>query len=71
MVTFTEVDRVAVMFLADIWLLLRGQQVEIQIDPRTLERAQERGTNKTEIMEVINTGFPYSSQIRTVSIFMT
>jgi len=32
--------------------------MEIQIDPHTLERSQERGTNKTEIIEVINTGFP-------------
>ena len=31
--------------------------MEIQIDPHTLERAEERGTNKKEIVDVINTGF--------------
>ena len=31
--------------------------MEIQIDPHTLERAEERGTNEKEIIEVINTGF--------------
>ena len=30
----------------------------IQIDPHTLERAEERGTNEDEIKDVINTGFP-------------
>ena len=29
----------------------------IQIDPHTLEIAEERGTNKKEIVDVINTGF--------------
>lgn len=32
--------------------------MEIQIDPHTLERAEERGTNEDEIRDVINTGFP-------------
>ena len=32
--------------------------MEIQIDPHTLERAKERGTNEEEIKDVINTGFP-------------
>ena len=32
--------------------------MEIQIDPHTLERAEERGTNEDEIKNVINTGFP-------------
>ena len=32
--------------------------MEIQIDPHTLERAQERGTNEDEIKDAINTGFP-------------
>ena len=32
--------------------------MEIQIDPHTLERAEERGTNEDEIKDVINTGFP-------------
>ncbi|MDI6735485.1 MAG: DUF4258 domain-containing protein [bacterium] len=31
--------------------------MEIQIDPHTLERAEERGTNEKEIKDVINTGF--------------
>jgi hypothetical protein len=32
--------------------------VEIQIDPHTLERAEERGTNEAEIRDVITNGFP-------------
>ena len=31
--------------------------MEIQIDPHTLERADERGANKEEIEDVINNGF--------------
>lgn len=31
--------------------------MKIQIDPHTLERAEERGTNEEEIKDVINTGF--------------
>jgi acyl-CoA thioesterase len=31
--------------------------LEIQIDPHTLERAEERGTNRDEIVDVITTGF--------------
>ncbi len=31
--------------------------MDIQIDPHTLERAEERGTNEEEIKDVINTGF--------------
>ncbi|HLF90126.1 MAG TPA: hypothetical protein VI451_14360 [Anaerolineales bacterium] len=31
--------------------------MKIQIDPHTLERAEERGTNEQEIQEVIDTGF--------------
>ncbi len=30
--------------------------MEIQIDPHTLERAEERGTNEAEIRDVIHTG---------------
>ena len=30
--------------------------MEIQIDPHTLERAEERGTNEIEIQDVIRTG---------------
>ena len=32
--------------------------MKIQIDPHTLERAQERGTNESEIRGVIQTGLP-------------
>jgi len=32
--------------------------VKILIDPHTLERAEERGTNEEEINDVINTGTP-------------
>jgi hypothetical protein len=31
--------------------------MQIQIDPHTLERAEERGTNEGEIVDVIETGF--------------
>jgi hypothetical protein len=31
--------------------------MKIQIDPHTLERAEERGTNEEEIKDVINNGF--------------
>lgn len=30
--------------------------MKVQIDPHTLKRAQERGTNEREIIEVINNG---------------
>lgn len=30
--------------------------MKIQIEPHTLQRAVERGTNKSEIIDVINTG---------------
>ena len=32
------------------------------IDSHTLERAEERGTNETEIKDVINTGFSISAK---------
>ena len=32
--------------------------MKILIDPHTLERAEERGTNEEEINDVINTGTP-------------
>jgi len=32
--------------------------MRLQIDPHTLERAEERGTNEEEIRDVVNTGFP-------------
>ena len=32
--------------------------MEIQINPHTLERAYERGTNEDVIEDVINSGFP-------------
>jgi hypothetical protein len=31
--------------------------MDILIDPHTLERAEERGTDENEIIDVINTGF--------------
>ncbi|MGQ9626898.1 MAG: hypothetical protein ACUVV0_08345 [Anaerolineae bacterium] len=31
--------------------------MEIQIDPHTIERAEERGKNEEEIKDVLNTGF--------------
>jgi hypothetical protein len=36
--------------------------MEIQIDPHTLERAEERGANEDEIRDVILTGFPVSAK---------
>ena len=36
--------------------------MEIQIDPHTLERAEERGTNEEEIKDVIRSGFPISAK---------
>jgi len=36
--------------------------MEIQIDPHTLERAEERGTNEEEIKEVITTGVSISAK---------
>jgi hypothetical protein len=33
------------------------RQTEIRVDPHTLERAEERGTDQEEIQDVINTGF--------------
>jgi hypothetical protein len=32
--------------------------MRLQIDPHTLGRAEERGTNEEEIRDVVNTGFP-------------
>ena len=32
--------------------------MNVQIDPHTLERAEERGTNEQEIIEVITSGSP-------------
>ena len=32
--------------------------MDIRIDPHTLERAEERGTNVEEIIDVINSGTP-------------
>lgn len=36
--------------------------MEIQIDPHTLERAEERGTNEKEIKDVIETGVTIPAQ---------
>ncbi len=38
--------------------------MEIQIDPHTLERAGERGTNEEEIKDVIQTGFSIPAKHR-------
>ncbi|MCK4277563.1 MAG: DUF4258 domain-containing protein [Desulfurellaceae bacterium] len=32
--------------------------MKVQVDPHTLERAKERGTNEKEIIDVIHTGSP-------------
>jgi hypothetical protein len=32
-------------------------KINVQIDPHTLERAEERGTDRREIIDVINKGF--------------
>ncbi len=34
----------------------------IRIEPHTLERAEERGTNEVEIIDVIKTGFPVEAK---------
>ena len=36
--------------------------MEIQIDPHTLERSEERGTSEEEIKNVINSGVPISGK---------
>lgn len=36
--------------------------MEIRTDPHTLERAEERGTNKEELKDVINNGFPIAAK---------
>ena len=36
--------------------------MEIQIDPHTLERAEERGATKEEILDVIANGTPISAR---------
>jgi hypothetical protein len=36
--------------------------MEIQIDPHTLERAEERGAERCEIIEVIKHGFPIQAK---------
>ena len=40
--------------------------MEIQIDQHTLERAEERGTNENEIIDVINTGFSIPAKYRRI-----
>ncbi len=34
----------------------------IRIEPHTLERAEERGTNETEIIDVIETDYPVEAR---------
>ena len=36
--------------------------MDIRIDPHTLERAEQRGTNAEEIIDVIRTGFAISAK---------
>lgn len=36
--------------------------MKVQIDPHTLERAGERGTNEDEIKDVVETGFTISAK---------
>ncbi len=38
--------------------------MKIRIDPHTLERAQERGSNAEEIKEVLETGLPQNAKQR-------
>ena len=38
--------------------------MEIQIDPHTLERAEERGAHENEIEDVIQIGFPIEAKHR-------
>ncbi len=38
--------------------------MDIQIDPHTLQRAEERGTNEAEIRDVINTGIAIPARYR-------
>jgi len=40
--------------------------MDIQIDPHTLKRAEERGTNEKEIVDVINAGFHITAKYRRV-----
>lgn len=44
--------------MSDIRLPLSPAFMNIQIDPHTLERAEERGTNADEIIDVIISGTP-------------
>ena len=37
-------------------MVRKTRKMDIQIDPHTLERAKERGTNEEEIRDVIETG---------------
>lgn len=41
--------------------------MEIQIEPHTLERAEERGTNASEIRDVITTGFPVPAKYNRIA----
>jgi len=40
--------------------------MEIQIDAHSLERAEERGTNEDEIIDVVKTGFDIPAKYRRV-----
>ena len=38
------------------------EDIIVQIDPHTVERAEERGTNEHEILDVIRSGFPVAAK---------
>jgi hypothetical protein len=38
--------------------------MEIRVDPHTLERAEERGTNESEIADVITNGFAIPAKLK-------
>jgi hypothetical protein len=43
--------------------------MEIQIDPHTLERAEERGTNEEEIRDTINSGTPKHGRLGKAKVY--
>ncbi len=40
--------------------------MKIHIEPHTLERAEERGTDRAEIIEVIETGLPVEAKYKRI-----
>lgn len=41
-----------------------ARRLNIQIDPHTLERANERGVGEEKILDVIETGFPIPARCK-------